>query len=165
MLSIVLVVGGYSLYSTLGRRKYIKNILLIIYFLFISQFIANDLRLYKQIKPLTDYIKTASWIRDNAEPGNRRVKIMARKTIFAYLANADFISIPCEIDWERINKFALLKEVDYIILDSEFDWGLLDSAKETKGMRLVYQGNYSANHQISVYRPIRSNNRPYDKAD
>lgn len=66
-----------------------------------------------------EYLKAAEWLRGDFRGRPGRPKIMSRKTSFAYLADAYFISLPYENSWDRIIKFALLKNVDYVILDGK----------------------------------------------
>jgi 4-amino-4-deoxy-L-arabinose transferase-like glycosyltransferase len=120
--------GLYNLFKHNRKVKNLKHIVkllviistIILVYNYSLKFYTHTFR-YGQRKrcPYKEYLKAASWIKNDSKNKTERSKIMSRKTSFAYLANAHFIALPYENSWEKIIHFALMKNVDYIILDKK----------------------------------------------
>lgn len=100
-----------------------------------------------------EYPKAVEWVKNDFKGKPGRPKIMSRKTSFAYLADAYFISLPYENSWDRIIKFALLKHVDYVILDRETLFPLRKDQWE-----YLTEVAPASDHIKSVYTDVTDNN-------
>ena len=150
--AILLVTGGYNLYSLLLRKGYVKIFLLSVYIICILGFITSDIKFYKNMPSVDEYERAGLWIKNDARGRDRRITIMSRKTIFSYIADAEFIAIPYENDWDRVEKFARLKNVDYIVLDNRYYWGLLKQEPNSTDIKIVYQDISPTGNKITVYK-------------
>ena len=154
----------YNLFDRNRKAKYALKLLIIILatvlgYNYLFKFYKAAFR-YDQTKacPYAEYLKAASWIKNDSEKRPARAKIMSKKNTFAYLADADFVPLPYENDWERIIKFALLKNVDYIILDKKSllrlrkdQWRYLTGVRPQHSRLILVYEDASRENVIKVY--------------
>lgn len=105
------------------------------------------------------YQDASRWIAGDAGRKTTRPKVMSRKTVFAQLADADYIVLPYENEWGRVIRFAELKSVDYIVLDKlsvqknrPDQWEAL-TQQQPPGLELVYDSKTAIN-TIQIYKLI-----------
>jgi len=151
-MAILLVAGGYHLYVSLGRKKLLRIIFLLAFSFLISRAVLREVSMSKDIEPIDEYRRAASWVMQDAAGSGGRQKIMARKTVFSHLTGCEYIALPYEDDWERVKNFSLLKNVDYIITDNGNSFHLLASTPAIEGLPCVYQDDTGRN-SIKIYRP------------
>ncbi|MBN1688455.1 MAG: glycosyltransferase family 39 protein [Candidatus Omnitrophica bacterium] len=104
------------------------------------------------------YGQASSWIKNDSRDRVERIKIMSRKTTYAYLTDASFVALPYTMSWEKIVRFALLKNVDYLVLDEAIlrfrsdQWKYLtENMPEDPHIRLGYRGQ-GKNNAILIFR-------------
>ena len=74
---------------------------------------------FKETSFIEEYEKAALCIKEDAQAVKDRIKIMSRKSLFAYLAGGESIAFPYKAGWGDVVSFAQRKGVDYIAVDKQ----------------------------------------------